>query len=290
MSTNKVVLRTVEQVMNDYTPIYQPLYPLFLGKSQQYVQEVGKLNFKRINAIGDIRAKHITPKDTEIHQISANESTKTFKKYFLANQYTMSHHQGKEGVEPVIAQVLDEHQRHMDDLFLLGEGTSGSNMVNNGLFWSDDDNYTLETSDEVEADGDDNYLTSMHNKVITTAEKSELVAGRKVVLFYGTDILPLFNSLYLNSQKSFKSALGEVLGSNYTLMKMPADVTPNGENGWLIANLDQVKMHYTVLPSLKDQGSNDEKMYYWFNFLMGASMLEVLVQNAIVRQPTTLES
>ncbi len=287
MTTGKVVLRSIDQFMSDYRPVYQPLYPLFLGKSQQYTDDVGKINFKRVQTVGDIRAKHLTPKDTEIRQIAINETSRTFKKYFLANQFTLSKLQNQDGVETTVASVLDEHQKQMDDLFMLGEGTNASTMINNGLFWSDDANYTLEGSTAITVS---DRLYDFHNQVLTSTATADLVAGRKVIIFYGTDVLPLFNSLYDTAVKPWKVALGEVLGNNYSLAQMPAACTPAGESGWIVANLDQVKMHYTVLPSLKDQGSNDEKLYFWFNFLMGSCMLECLAPNAIIRQPATLAS
>lgn len=290
MPTNKPVVKTVDQFMSGYKPIYNPLYGAFLGKSQQYAIEAGKQDFRRIEAVGDIRAHHITPKDTVVQQISAKESTKEFKKYFFKNQYQLSHYQAKDGTDDVVAQVLDEHQRHQDDLFLLGEGTSASNMVNNGLYWSNDPNYVLETSYEVQKDSDGNYLSDLHNKVVENAGKAELAAGKKLIIFYGTTILPQFNSLYASSQKAFRASLGEVLGGDFSLAKMPADCTPSAANGWIIANLDQTKLHYTVLPGLEKNGSNEENSYYWWNFLMGSMMLEVLALNGVVRQPATLEA
>jgi hypothetical protein len=163
-------------------------------------------------------------------------------------------------------------------------------MINNGLFWSDDANWTEESSTEVSLDTDDNYLADLHSSVMINAAKANQVAGRKVVIFYGTSILPLFNSLYPNTQIPFKVALQQVLGSNYGLVEMPAACTPNSANGWLIANLDQTKLHYTVLPALRANGTNEEKGYNWFNFLMGSCMLEVLADNGVVKQPATLES
>lgn len=290
MSTDKVALRSVEEFMTGYSPVYQPIYPLFLGNSQAYSEEAGKIDFNRINTIGDIRAKHITPKDTEIQQINVTEGKKTFKKYFLANQFQLSQMQDQQRVSDIVAQVLDEHQTQMDELFLLGEGTSGSDMLNNSLFWSNDSNYDLENSTQIDLDGNDNYLADLHASVMQNVATADRLAGRKLILFYGTSILPLFDSLYTNSSVAFKAALQGVLGAGYSLGKVPAAITPSGANGWLIANLDQVKMHYTALPALKNQGSNDEKMYYWFNFLMGSCMLEVLASGGIVRQPATLES
>jgi hypothetical protein len=282
--TNKVVLRSVEEVMADYLPVYQPLYPLFLGKSQSYAEQVGQLTFKRLEAVGDIRAKHITPKDTEIRQLGAKEGSKVFKKYFLANQYVQSSLQDREGIEDVVAQVLDEHQRQMDELFLLGEGTSASTMINNGLFWSNDVNYQLESSDAIASTG--GHLPGLHDNIIAQVQVANKIAGRKALIVYGDTALAKFNSVYTTAPVPFKKVLGDVL-TGYQQIEMPSDVTPASSDGFIIVNLDQVKLHYTALPSLKDQGVNDEKMYAWHNFLMGSCMLEVLASKAVIRQPLT---
>lgn len=284
MSTNKVMLRSVEQFMADFKPIYTPLYAAFLGNSQAYSEEVGKVSFNRLEAVGDLRAKHITPKDTVMDQIAVIESSKLFKKYFLGKQFIQSALQDNSRTEQVIAQVLDEHNRHMDDLFLLGEGTSTSTMINNGLFWSNDPNYTLESSTDY-GDVSADPLVDLHKKVMVTANKAKQLDGQKLIVFYGAELLPFYNSVYVNSSQPFKSVLAQVLGSDFAFAEMPSDVTPSNTNGWIIATLPQVKLHYTALPQLKAQGVNDEKMYSWHNFLMGSCMLDVMAMNAIIRQP-----
>lgn len=288
MPTNKIALRTTEEFMSDYTPIYQPIYPLFLGgKSQSYEREVGRLDFRRIQAVGDIRAKHITPKDTEIRQVSVMEGKKAFRKYFLANQFTLSEFQDQQGVEEVVAQVLDEHQLQADELLMLGDGTSPSDVINNGLYFSNDPNYTLLTPYEIPTA---DRLYAFHNAIVATAQKANQVAGRKVIFIYGQTILPYVNSVYPTAVRAWRSALLEVLGPNYSIVIIPDSATPAGASGWIIANMDQVKLHYTVLPELMNQGENDEKMYLWFNFLMGSMMLEVLAKDGIIRQPATLQA
>lgn len=287
MSTNKITLRTVEEFMSDYTPIYQPIYPLFLGKSQQYANEVGKLDFRRVEAVGDIRAKHQTPKDTEIKQVSVMEGKKSFKKYFLANQFRQAQIQSREGAEEVVAQVLDEHQVQADELFLLGEGTSNSTMLNNGLYHSDDANYILKSSTAIAVT---DRLADFHSKVVETCQEADEVAGRKVVIFYGDDIIKLFNGVYPDAAQPFKEVLAKVLGENFSLVKLPKAATPAGAAGWIVANLDQCKLHYTALPQLLAQGHNEENMYYWNNFMMGSMMLEVLAKGGVIRQPATLAS
>lgn len=284
MNTGKVVLRTVQEFMSGYTPIYQPLYPLFLGKSQAWSEEVGQIDFKRADTIGDIRAKHITPKDTEMRQIAVGENKKSFLKYFLANQFRLSALQDRFGVEDVISQVLDEHHKHADEIFLTGEG------VNNGLFTSSDANYVLNSSVQVAKGTAADHLVDMHAKIVGQKAIADQVSGRKAVIVYGANALSKLNGVYSSQPVPFKEVLAKVLGPNYSLVEMPAAVTPASSDGWIIANMDQVKLNYTTLPSLKAQGVNEEHMYAWFNFLMGSMMLEVQASGAVIRQPVTFEA
>lgn len=287
MSSNKIVLRDVDEIMADYVPTYQPLWPLLLGKSQAYPEEVGKLNFKRLEAVGDIRAKHYNPKDTHIHQISVVEKTKTFKKYFLAEQFVQSTLQDRSQNEDVVKQVLDENNKLMDDLVLLGEGTSASTMINNGLYWSNDVNYLLQSSTELASTG--GHLPALHASIITQKLLADSVAGRKVIVFYGSTMLSKLCGIY-DSSVTFKSALQNAIGANYSIVEMPSEVTPATSYGFMILNLDQIKLHYTVAPKLSAQGVDERNMEVWHNFLMGSTMVEVLAYKGIIRQPHTFAS
>lgn len=285
--TNKVVLKEVDEFMADYVPVYSPLFGLFLGKAKQYAEQVGVLNFKRLEAIGDLRNKHITPKDTEIKQISVKEGSKSFKKYFLASQYTESDFQDHERLNDVVSQVLDEHNKHQDDLLFLGEGTSAATVANNGLFWSADSNYTLESSVEVAAGTAADHLLDMHTKIMTTATKANKIAGRKVLFVYGTTAIAKLSSVYSTSPVVFRKVVEDALGPNWSIVEVPSDINLGSVNGWLAVNLDQIMLHYTSVPQLKAQGMNEEKMYTWHNFVMGSCMVEVLALYGIVRQPVT---
>lgn len=291
MPTGKIVLKDVDQVMADYTPIYQPLYPLFLAKSQQYSEDVGTLNFKRLEAVGDIRGRHITPKDTDIKQIGVREGSKTFKKYFIANQFTQSALQDQDRTDDVVRQVLDEHQKQFDEMMVLGEGTSNSDVVNSGLFWSGDAGLTVNGSDELDTDADTNGAIALHAKVMQQAEIANAIAGRKVVIFYGANIVPIANGLFQSSPQSVKSVIQASLGGGYAgCINLASNLTPASNHGFMIVNLDQVKLHYTSLPKLAAQGVNEEKMYSWHNFLMGSCMLELLTSKAVIKQPLTVEA
>lgn len=284
--TNKIALRTAEEFMNDYKPTYKAIYPLLMKNSQSYPQVVGQLDFRRATTVGDIRTKRITPKDTHIHQIAVADGKKSFKKYFDAAQYIRSIFQDSDGDESVIREVLDEAEKVQDELMLFGEGTSPSTMLNNGLYYSSDANYTLESSAAVAAATTGYHLPDMHTKIMATINKADLVDGEKVLVLYGEDTLAKWDSLYVNSDAPFKRVLQEV-AEGWSFIKMPADVTPADVDGWIAVNLDQIKVNYTVFPELLSQGINEEKMHTWHNFLQGSMMVEVKVKNGIIRQPVT---
>ena len=285
MSTNKLVLRSSDEVMADYVPTYQPFWPILLGKSVSYPEEVGKINFKRLEAVGNIRGQHYNPKDTHIHQISVVEKLKIFKKYFLAAQFVQSTLQDRAQNEDVVKQVLDENNKLMDDMVLLGEGTSASDVVNNGLYWSADPNYLLEDSAALAST--DNHLPALHASVVAEKIKADSVSGQKVVVFYGSTMLSKVCGIYSSSSVPFRDALQKALGGNYSLAELPAEVTPSGANGFMILTLDQIKLHYTTPPKLADQGVDARNMEVWHNFLMGSAMVEVLAYKGVIRQPHT---
>lgn len=286
MGTNKIQLRTVDEVMADYTPVYRPIYPLFVNaKAQKHTTDVGQHNFKRIEAVGDIRMKRITPKDTEIRQVAVKEGKKTFKKYFEALQFVQSSLQAVESVDQVTMQVLDENQIRQDELFLFGEGTSGADVLNNGLFYSADPNYSLQNSYEIPLA---TQLKSFHTKVMETASLADQIAGQKVMLFYG-NVKPLLRSLHSASDASVRQTLIDALGAGWSVAEIPDSALGGASvNGWIAANLDQTKLHYTEFPHLMDQGVDAKKMEVWANYLQGSTMLEVLANYGVVRQPTTL--
>lgn len=290
MSTNKIVLKDVDQQMADFVPTYNPLVGLFLPKSQQYSEVVGQLNFKRLEAVGDIRSRDLTPKDTDIKQISVVEKTKVFKKYFKASQYVESNFQEHDRVDQIIAQVLDEQNKHADELLFLGEGTAANNVVNNGLFWSADPNYVVNGSAEVDTDADAGGLIGLHSKIMEQAEIANDVDGRKLVIYYGSTVISAVNGLFAASSQSFKSVMGASLGANYSQINLPSGLTPASNYGFLIINMDQIKLHLTTLPKLMGQGVNEEKMHSWHNFVMGSMMAEVLAYKGIIKQPITFEA
>lgn len=287
--TNLITLKSVDQFLADFKPTYKPLVPSFLPAGKQYTIEEGKLNFKRVEAIGDLEAKHFGSKDTEMHTISAKPGSKVYNKYFLAAKFIHSQLQSAEGVETVNAQVLDAHNKQADVLFLTGEGTSNATVKNNSLFYSQDPNHTTLASYEVKKDTNDNYLSDLYEKVMSVYEQADIVEGQKMILFYGSETLKKYNGLFVETKTSLSKTLADAL-PGVSIKKIPAAVTPVGQEGILVVNMDQIDLHYTTLPIIRSQGVNQENEYAWTNFLMGSFMVDVKAKDGVIRQPFTYQA
>ncbi len=283
MQTGKIELKTTIQYNDGFVPIYRPLYPSVMQKTVQYPLEVGKLETRRLVTIGDIRAKTVTPKDTELVQIAAGPVSRYFKKKALMNQYRVSDLQSQEGSQDVVNQVLDEAHKQADEIILFNEGTSDGSVLNNGLYYSSDPHFSTGIATPTITDNFEFY-----DAILATATEADKVAGRKLIVFFGTNCLPVYRGLFETGVKSMRQALQEGLGQDYSLTQMPADITPNSANGWLLINLDQIRTHYMKLPSLVAQGHNEEKGYYWFNFQQASFMTELLAGNSLIRQAATI--
>lgn len=288
--TNHLSVRTTEEFNADYQPKYAPLMPLFLseGRSKQYDASVGSVNFTTVDAVGDVRNKMVTPKDTELHQITSKEGTRAFKKYFHGSQYRQSSLQDVRGYERVVGQVLDEHNKQHDEILLTGEGTSMANPINNGLYFSKDPNYVLNGDLEIAKDSNGSHLTGLYAQVVSDVQKAQKTAGQIIVLFYGADTLAAVNGMFPTTNVPMRKALADAFeDEDVTLSKLPEEITPAGASGYIVINLDNVTLHYVLPPQVRGQGVNEEKMYAWTNFLMGSTMLEVEAPAAVIRQPLT---
>lgn len=276
--TNKIVFRSVEEFMSGFTPRYTSLMALFLDGAKQHEATVGEAKYSQISAMGDIRSRVVTPKDTELHQIGAGPSSKAFKKYFLGSQYIQSNLQDREGYEDVVSEALDEHNKHNDEIFLSGDSN------NNGLLVSSDSNFTLRGSAAATT------LDALYSEIIAEALVANEIEGKKVLLYFGDTMSARFNSLFTETKAPFSAALAEAEAmSEYDFIKVPTAVLPASltGGGFAIVNMSKIQVHYMLLPEVNNQGTNEEKNYAWTNFLQGSSMVDVKTKDAIIVQPLT---
>jgi hypothetical protein len=247
------------------------------------------VTFKRAEAIGDLSPDRIDSKSTEIKQITAGESKKSFKKYFYGSQFRQSIYQDRQGYEDVVSQALDQYNIEQDKLLLTGDGEDDASVINAGLFYSNDSNYVKESSATV-ATGSAGaaHLDDLYDKMVAGFEEADTLNGDKLIFTYGDTMNTKLKALFQETKRPFISVLREGLvgGDSVNVAKMPSEIVPGG-NGWIIVNLDQIKLHWTTFGKIEDQDINREKKYAWTNLIMGSTMLEVTAKKGITHQPVT---
>lgn len=280
--TNNIVFRTVSEFMSGYTPQYTPLMPLFLAGARQHEAVVGEHKYDQVRAVGDLRSRVITPKDTEIFQVGANSGNKSFKKFFLGAQYIHSNLQSRQGYEDVVAEVLDENFKFNDEIFFSGQ-VNGVQQ-NNGLLVSSDPNFQLRS-----APGNITTLDGLYSEIMAEALIANEMEGQKILLYFGDTMSSRFNSLFTETKTPLSAVLAESDAmSEYDFIKIPTAQLPSSlTNGFAIVNMGKIQVNYTILPEVNKQGVNDEKNYAWTNFLMGSSMVDVKAPGGIIVQPLT---
>lgn len=277
MNTGHIGTLDIEKMNESFIPAYAPLFSLFLGKSEEYEAKEGNVSFKEVETVGDVKAKRISPKTTELELINTRISKKTFNKYYHGIKYTVSELQSDESFQKTVNQVLDEHSKQFDEIFVTGDS------LNNGLLVSTDSNYVLKASVNVGT-----TLAAKQSallaKIAEILEDMKSIAGSKTLYYYG--ISDVINSVDTNGLP-FKRILMDVLGEEVEIVKIPTESLGAFATlkGFAIVCHDQVNFNYTALPYVKATDINEEGGYRWARFLSGSSMLDVEAKGAVQHQP-----
>lgn len=280
MNSSHIGTADIDKMNESYNPAYAALVSLFLPKSEEYEAKEGSVNFKEVETVGDVKAKRISPKDTELELINTRISKKVFNKYYHGIKYTVSELQSDESFQKTIDQVLDEHLKQFDEIFVTGD------THNNGLLASSDTNYVLKASQPVGTTTPAKQAALLP-LIAGIAEDMKSIAGSKTLYYYG--ISDVINSIDTNGI-SFKKLLNEVVGEEIELVKIPTEAlgaTYGALKGFVVVAHDHVSLNYTALPHVKASAMNEEGGYRWARFLSGSSMLEVNAKGAVQHQPVT---
>ncbi len=280
MGTNLIISQTSQEFLAGYTPVYSPIYPLFTNGGQKYAMQAAERTLRRAVALGDIRTKRFSPKDTEVKHFNAGPQDKTFKAYMNVVRFTHSIFQDSQGVPDILAQALEEHQKAQDELLYFGDGATDGTQINNGLYFSNDPNYIKQSSSSLAVS---NQLLLFHQAVVSECH-AQSVGGQRSVIFYGDDCLAALDSLHADGGGSVLSQLQSVL-TDFSMIRSPVGLTPNGENGILVVNHAQVKTHYVTPPVILDQDTDRKNMEAWANFVQGSMMVDVMAYGGIRKKP-----
>lgn len=278
-ATNKPILRTSEEFAAEYSPVYPAIYPAFLAgaHSKPYERVEGTTTVKGVEAVGDMVAKKFSSKDTVIHQLHGRQTSFVFDKNFYLAEYKTGINQSTEGDSQLVGEFLDNQNVALDQLVLFGDEG------NQGLYTNNSSNYVTEGAIGSIDASDKN---AFYEAIMASAEEADKLAGSKVLMLYGTETRKLWRAgLFSTGQASVRGNLLSALGSEYTPMLMPSQVSPNAE-GWLIINMNKIVVHNHGAPWM-EAGEDAPRRLRYVHFLIGSVGVELMQYGAILKQPVT---
>lgn len=278
-ATNKPVIKTSEEFAEGYSPVYSPIYPLFLSGAHAvaYERVEGKHTVKGVEALGDMFAKKFTAKDTLKHQLHGKATSFQFDKNFYLAEYKTGKNQSTEGDQSLVNEFLDNQNVLLDQLLLFGDEG------NQGLYTNNSSNYVTEGAI---ANIDPANKREFFEAITATADEADKLAGSKILMLYGETTRKLWRAgLFETGVASVRDRLMTALGPEYTPIVLPSQVTPMAE-GWMIINLNQIKVHHHGAPWM-EPGEDASARKRFVHFLIGSVGVELKQVGAIIKQEVT---
>ncbi len=281
-------LLTKEEYLQGADLTYNPVI-LALTKKQAHDVKLDKVTFKSIDVEQDsIVAFPLTKEATEVRHIKAGDSSKTFNIYVKGAKYIQSLRHGVSALPKLHNRVLREYSKLFD-----ADAMSGDDGKNNGLIVSNDENYT--TNDNIEipavAEGENQFpkvlaLVGVINKLSAQVDDSHM-SQNITIFYYGEDVVKLMGTITQENETPVSKLLeGAWAGARW--IKIPSAVLPEGAGqGLIVVADDLVTLHYCQEPTIENDGTNEEDKYYYANYVLGSTMVDVEEKDGIIKQPLT---
>ena len=286
MPTDKQNLQiTVEKVNEAYTPAYIPLFPV-ITKTKKYDEVIGEVKMHESTVIGDARARVLNAQDTEWKHAKSGTKSKVFNKFFSGIKHIVSGFVDNSDFQKTADEILDINLMEFDKKVFLGEG-------NNGLWVSNDPDYITNSSATLASSPTVDAWKSLFDDLLEQSEKT-LGNVEKTIVVVGVaanklgKFMPNLATTYARAiMDAYKDA-----GKQVEITTAPANLTADisSASGVLVLTPSKILHRYTVLPSIKGRGYNEENAYTWMSLVYGSSMIDVEKKGAIIKQPITFGS
>lgn len=278
---------TKEEYLEGATLTYAPVI-LALAKKQSHDVKLDKVTFKSVDVEQDsIVAFPLTKEATEVRHIKAGDSAKTFNIYVKGAKYIQSLRHGVSALPKLHNRVLREYSKLYDVDAMSGDGN------NNGLLVSADSNYTTNGNVEIPAvgAGENQFPKVLALVDLVNSLKAQIDASHMsqniTIFYYGDDVVKLMGTITQENETPVSKLL-EAAWEGARWIKIPTAVLPEGAGqGLLVVADDLVTLHYCQEPTIENDGTNAEDNYYYANYVMGSTMVDVEEKDGIIKQPIT---
>lgn len=288
MATNIIEgLRTREEYLETVQLSYYPVSMAIRNKEKHDVAGAETIQFRQLDVEKEsIVAEALTPGQTEVAHIKAKEGTKSFIKVLKGAKIIQSvRNFGFNKIPELISKIVRGYSIIYDKQVLYGANG------NNGVITTSDPNAINNASVQIDASGSEQATLNNVIKVLGSLKRSvsDYTASNDVLVYvYGSSLIRLLDTTTYNG-KTVRAAIEEAW-PEATFVEVPGLVTVGSGNGFSVLSQDLVTLNYTSMPNLSDDGYNREDKYFWADFELGSTMVDVKEFGALINQPVTIKT
>lgn len=288
MATDVITsLKTTEEYLRAVPLSYSPISLAIARQVKHDMTNDAKVIFKRLDVERDnIVAQNLTMGQTEVSAIKANETQKVFNKYVKGAKITQSvYNFNFNRIPELVSKIIRGYSMIFDTITLYGDG------LNNGILTTDDVNNVVNDSVELDATADIMALANQVVDVISGLKQQvrEYTASTNVLVYvYGGQLVRLLDKITYNG-----ATIREIIEKEWpeaTFVVIPEIVLTGKSMGFKVFSQDLVTLNYTRLPIMSENGYNPEDKYFWGNFELGSTMVDIEEKGAGIEQPITIKS
>lgn len=288
MATDVITsLKTTEEYLRAVQLSYSPISLAIARQVKHDMTNDVKVIFKRLDVERDnIVAQNLTMGQTEVSAIKANETQKVFNKYVKGAKITQSvYNFNFNRIPELVSKIIRGYSMIFDTITLYGDG------LNNGILTTDDVNNVVNDSVELDATADIMALANQVVDVISGLKQQvrEYTASTNVLVYvYGGQLVRLLDKITYNG-----ATIREIIEKEWpeaTFVVIPEIVLTGNSMGFKVFSQDLVTLNYTRLPIMSENGYNPEDKYFWGNFELGSTMVDIEEKGAGIEQPITIKS
>lgn len=288
MATDVITsLKTTEEYLRAVQLSYSPISLAIARQVKHDMTNDVKVIFKRLDVERDnIVAQNLTMGQTEVSAIKANETQKVFNKYVKGAKITQSvYNFNFNRIPELVSKIIRGYSMIFDTITLYGDG------LNNGILTTDDVNNVVNDSVELDATADIMALANQVVDVISGLKQQvrEYTASTNVLVYvYGGQLVRLLDKITYNG-----ATIREIIEKEWpeaTFVVIPEIVLVGNSMGFKVFSQDLVTLNYTRLPIMSENGYNPEDKYFWGNFELGSTMVDIEEKGAGIEQPITIKS
>ncbi|WP_278980699.1 hypothetical protein [Phascolarctobacterium faecium] len=246
-----------------------------------------KVVFKRLDVERDnIIAQNLTMGQTEVAAIKANETSKVFNKYVKGAKITQSvYNFNFNRIHELVSKIIRGYSMIFDNITLYGDG------LNNGILTTSDPNNVENESIEIDTTADIMGLANQVVDIISGLKQQvrEYTASTDVLVYvYGGQLVRMLDKIVYNG-----ATIREIIEKAWpeaNFVVVPEIVLTGNSMGFKVFSQDLVTLNYTRLPIMSENGYNPEDKYFWGNFELGSTMVDIEEKGAGIEQPITIKS